>query len=294
MQSETPYAMTLSPFHTSRWPRSIVNVADYDGGERLTLSWDLGRVSETEKKQAIRQWCLKLPELQHVRWLSLWTHVTQPLFDAACQIHDLECFNTKGSNVKSLRAIEHLRKLRYLSIGKSTKVESVEPLAALSDLKQLHIENFKSITDFSPLLALTGLESLSVTGSMWTRQKVASLEPFAHMTWLQTLTVDTSSVHSLRPLANLKNLKELGVGGRLPMQEYAWLAAKLPNTECRWFSAYFELASSGIGRCKKCNQNSEVMLTGKGAGCACKHCDKEKVQRHEAAFHEAMERAKAE
>jgi hypothetical protein len=284
VQSETTDPATEYPFHVSHWPKAIVDPDEYDGGDRLRLSWDLGRVSEAEKKQAIRQWCLKLPELQHVRWLSIWSRVTPPLFEAACQMRNLECLQIKWSNVRRLDPIAGLGQLRYLSIGSSTKVESVQPLAALSGLRLLEIENFKLISDFSPLLSLTALESLAVTGSMWTRQKVATLEPFAAMTWLKTLAVDTSNIKSLRPLANLRSLETLGVGGRLPMEEYAWLAAKLPDTQCRWFSPYLDLASTGIGHCPQCRQDSKVMLTGKGARVLCRSCDKEKLQRHEVAF----------
>jgi len=38
------------PFHVSQWPKSIAHYGDYDGTERLRLSWDLGRLSEKEKK----------------------------------------------------------------------------------------------------------------------------------------------------------------------------------------------------------------------------------------------------
>lgn len=129
---------------------------------------------------------------------------------------------------------------------------------------------------------------------MWTRQKVGSLEPFARMTWLESLALDTTNIDSLRPLASLTNLKSLDLGGRLPMQEYAWLAAKLPDTEFRWFAPYLDLAPSGIDRCKKCGKESMAMLTGRGAGTICRFCDEKKVQRHEAAFNTARENVKAE
>jgi len=272
------------PFHFSHWPRSIATPEEYDGSDRLMLSWDLGVVEEKEKKRAIQKWCGKLPELQNLRWLSIWSHVTQPLFGAACKTINLECFQIKWSNIKSLHGIQQLEKLRHLQIGSSTRVESLQPLTSLTGLKILEIENFKLISDFTPLQSLVSLESLAVTGSMWTRQKVASLEPFARMTWLEHLSVDTSNIESLRPLASLKGLKSLDVGGRLPMQEYAWLSAKLPNTDCRWFSPYLDLASSGIGHCKTCKNDSMVMLTGRGTKTLCRLCDKDVVDRHAAAF----------
>ena len=272
------------PFHVKQWPKTIIHPEEYDGGEALSLSWDLGSVDEAEKKKVIRAWTAKLPTLQHLRKLKLWTHVTQPVFDAACTLAGLEVLQVKWSNIQNLDAIARLQHLRALSIGSSTRVKSIEPLTSLSSMQLLEIENFKSISDFSPLTKLNTLEHLTVAGSMWSRQAIASLEPFAAMTWLTSLGVDTSSVTSLRPLAALTGLKELSVGGKLPFEEYAWLAAKLPNTWCRWFAPYYELAGSGYSNCKSCKQDSMVMLTGKGKPILCKHCDAVKVNRHVASF----------
>jgi hypothetical protein len=274
----------MHPFHASLWPRAIVYPSEYEGGERLTLSWDLGRVEDKEKKDVIKQWSARLPQLDNVEGLSLWTMVTAPVFEAACQMKNLAYLQIKGSNVKDLGAIGALEKLRYLHIGSSTKVESIEPLAALTGLRFLSLENFKLIGDFSPLLALKNLETLSVGGSMWARQDVGTLETFAGMTWLKELEVDTVGVDTLKPLARLTGLEYLGIGGRLPMEEYAWLAAKLPATRCEWFGPYRELAGTGMGVCKQCKNDAMVMLTGKGAKTVCRLCDQDKVEKHAAAF----------
>jgi len=282
------------PFHVSQWPKSIAHYGDYDGTERLRLSWDLGRLSEKEKKQAIKQWSERLPELHDVRWLSLWSHVAPPVFEAVCQMTGLECLQIKWSNVRDISAIGNLRNMRYLYFGSSTKIESIEPLSALSNLHLLEIENFKLITDFSLLTRLNSLESLAVTGSMWARQDVGALETFSKMTWLKSLALDTWKVETLRPLANLQALQFLDLGNRLPMAEYAWLSAMLPNTQCRWFKPYLDLAGIGFSRCTQCKQDSKVMLTGKGAKLLCRFCDSKHVERHEAAFNEAKLRATAE
>ncbi|MBI1772458.1 MAG: hypothetical protein HYR68_08965 [Burkholderiales bacterium] len=266
------------------WPRSIIYPDAYDGGETLALHWDLGAVPDNEKKKVIQIWSAKLPELTNVRRLNLWTHVTQPVFDAACKMPALEHLQIKWSNLKSLRGIEQLQNLRRLNIGSSAKIESLDPLRKLSQLKVLDIENFKLISDFSPLLDLTTLESLSVTGSMWSRQNLGSIEPFTEMTWLKSLCIDTSHIASIKALASLKGLQYLGVGGRLPMEEYAWLSAKLPNTQCKWFFPYLNFSALGAGPCEKCKTGSKLMLTGKGARVLCEVCDKAKIEKYEASF----------
>lgn len=269
------------PFHVSRWPRSVIHPHEYDGGEFLSLSWDLGSVvDEAEKKRVIKAWIGALPGLRNLRGLRVWSHVTQPLFDALCQLDQLEVLQLKWSNVRDLGRITALQRLRALSIGSSTRVQSIEPLADLLSLELLEIENFKLITDFSPLTRLVNLASLAVTGSMWSRQAVGSLEPFAAMTWLTSLALDTSSVSSIQALGALKGLRHLDLGGRLPYEEYARLSAQLPDTECRWFAPYLELAESGFSPCKRCGQPSMLMLTGKGKPILCRHCDAAKLDKH--------------
>jgi len=279
--------VTDYPFHVSKWPQAIIDPDAIVDGDALSLSWDLGVVSEAEKKKIIKAWVKKLPTLKHLKRLQLWAQVTQPVVDAACELQQLEVFHIKWSNIQDLSAISKLHNLQALSIGSSTRVKSIEPLSVLQSLTLLELENFKSISDFSPLTKLKALKSLAVTGSMWSRQAIENLDPFASMTWLSSLTIDTSSVSSLKPLGCLTGLRELGLGGRLPFEEYAWLSAKLPNTECRWFKPFLELAGIGYSACPSCHEDSMVMLTGKGKKVLCKHCDAAKVAKHVDLFNSA-------
>ena len=291
MQYAPPDLSTSNPFRATQWPRPIVDPDEYDGGEHLVLAWDLGPLSAAEKKSAIKAWCARLPELKDVRWLNIWSRTPQPLFDAACRMSGLECLQFKLTTCTQFDAITALKGLRYLYIGSSTKVSSLEPLSRLAGLRLLELENFKLIADFSPLLSLTALESLAVTGGVWSTQDVGSLEPFGRMTWLRSLALDTTKVASLRPLAGLADLQRLGVGGKLPMAEYAWLAAQLPRAECRWFHPWLDMAESGIGTCKTCGHKTMVMLTGKGARTLCRDCDAAAVQRHAQAFRAVKDEA---
>ncbi|WP_150048571.1 leucine-rich repeat domain-containing protein [Methylomonas rhizoryzae] len=279
------------PFRFDRWPKGIAYPQDHDGGDSLMISIDLGAVEESTKKKIIHEWCAFLPGQAGLKRLSLWSHVNQPLFEAACQLDGLEVLQIKWSNITKLDSIRKLKNLQALSIGSSTKIQSIEPLADLISLHLLEIENFKKIVDFFPFTRLKNLEYLSVTGSMWTRQNVGSMEPFAEMTWLKSLAIDTTHVKSIRPLARLTQLENLDIGGRLPFEEYAWLSAKLPNTDCRWFSPYLELSESGYSPCKTCGQKAMVMLTGRGKPVICKFCEADKLNKHVAVFNAARQNA---
>jgi hypothetical protein len=281
-----------SPHHIRAWPKSIVHPDEHDSGTTLSVDWDLGRIPEKEKKKVIGSWVRALPSFRNLTHLRVWSHVTQPLFNAVCELPNLEALQLKWSNVRSLDAVTKLRALKALSIGSSTRIESIAPLAELPFLELLEIENFKLITDFSPLVSLRSLRDLSVTGSMWSKQAVESLAPFAQMTWLSSLRIDTSSVKSLRALESLKALKSLGIGGRLPTEEYAWLSTKLPNTECRWFQPYFDLSNFGGSPCKSCGESSMVMVTGRGKPVLCRHCDQVALEKYVRQFEQACAEAR--
>lgn len=283
------------PFDSRKWPRAITYPNDFDGGDSLRLSWDpSGSIDESERKKIIRDWIAILPTLSHLKRLSLWTHVTQPVFEAACEIKQLHVFQIKWSNITDLSPISALKDLRALSIGSSTRVQSIGSLAELHALKLLELENFKLITDFSPLTHLRALEDLAITGGMWSQQTVDSLEPIASMSSLTSLAIDTSSILSLRPLARMTGLRHLGLSGRMPFDEYAWLSVKLPRTACSRFAPFIELSELGHSACVKCQQHAMVMVTGKGKPTLCKSCDAAKLAKHVAQFEAARALARCE
>jgi hypothetical protein len=280
-----------NPFHVDRWPAAILHPDEYRPAEYLALAWDPEAQTSARQKKLLDEWIARLPSFTDVRHLRIPWQVNQPLFDAACRMRDLRTLRIKWSSIRSLERITDLASLQALSLGSSTKIESIEPLATLSSLQVLGLENLRRISDFSPLARLTGLRSLSVTGSMWSRQTVDSLKPFARMTWLESLSVDTAHIRSLRPLARLRGLKTLHLGGRLPYTEYAWLAAKLPDTECQWFAPYLSLS---FGPCPRCKSGTRVMVTGRGKPVLCRACDAEKLAKHVAMFELARSAARDE
>jgi hypothetical protein len=279
--------LAFNPFLRAHWPPAVAAPSDWDGSERLNISF--GTADRAGERRLLRAWCEALPEMRGLRWLGIASRVPQPLFDAICAVQDLECLKIKHSGVVRLDAISGATSLRYLRLGSSPKVESVAPLAALPRLRMLELENLAKVSDFSALASLTTLESLSVTGSMWSRQDVGALAPFAALTQLRALSLDTAKVSSLRPLAGLTNLRRLGLGGRLPMQEYAWLSARLPDAACQWFAPW--VMSASFGPCRACLSTPRVMLTGRGGGVLCRRCDAARLAKHEAAF--ALARATA-
>ena len=99
------------------------------------------------------------------------------------------------------------------------------------------------------------------------------------MTNLKLLEITNvkSTDKSLSALAELKNLNELLIANFFPMEEFARLSIKLPNTKCTWFKPYVPIESF---ECKNCGSNSMVMLTGKGKSIICSICNSNKLNKH--------------
>lgn len=267
------------PFVNKKWrDKSLRLPEEYQGSNYVTLQWDFGD-NPKNKASIVKDWQLKLKNI-NLKGLNIWSYTNQPLFDAACSTHSMESLKIKWSGIKDLSEISKLQNLKHLSIGSSTQIESLAPLASLQNLEWLEVENLKKIQDFSPLLKLKKLKVLAVTGSMWTKAEVNSLEPFIKMKWLDALILDTNKVNDIKPLSQLKQLKFLSTDGRHPYQDFVYLMKAMPETDCPWFEPYIDLSDSGISSCKKCKKDVMVMLTGKGQRTICRECNKEKFLSH--------------
>lgn len=184
--------------------------------------------------------------------------------------------------ISDLRCLSRLPDLEVLRLDSCPSIESLAQLGDFTDLNGLGIENFKNVHDVEPLAKLTNLRQLAVEGSIWTRMKIDSLAPLSSLERLEFLGLTSLKVvdESLAPLANLKNLRQLFLTNAYPFEEFARLAAQLPNTECQWFAPYV----STTLKCEECDEEDRVLLTGKGKSLLCPRCDAKRLQRHVAAF----------
>ena len=195
-------------------------------------------------------------------------------------LRELYCeYNLRITDVSCLKTLPHLEVLR---LDSCFKITSLEQLGEFTHLSGLGLENFKYVHDIKPLAKLTKLRQLAVEGSIWTAMKIDSLAPLSNLEELEYLGLAGLKVldKSLAPLGNLKKLKKLFVGNYFPLAEFARLAAMLPNTECAGFAPYFSINL----RCKKCNEEKRVLLTGKGTSNLCPRCDGKRLQKHVAEF----------
>lgn len=190
-------------------PKSVQDLGAIRADGRLNVACTQTSRSASEQRKLVAIWCKALPTLKGVRHLWLSSRVPQKLFDAACQVPDLESLYIKWSGIKRLGALEASHSLRYLHIGSSTGVESIEPLRSLKSLKWLGLESFARIRSLDPLMELVDLEGLTVEGSMWKTQHIETLAPIGKLVNLRYLALTNlrSIDRTLSPLFNLQKLE---------------------------------------------------------------------------------------
>lgn len=185
-------------------------------------------------------------------------------------------------------ALTNLSSLKVLTLNSCSPINSLNQISEFQNLEGLLIENFKNVHSIDPLSKLRKLKQLGVSGSIWTKMKIDTLTPLATLASLEYLDLTSLKVNdeSLRPLEALTQMRELNIANYYPMQEFARLSGKLPNTHCTWFAPFIQTNF----QCEKCGRSSRVMLTGKGKPVLCRNCDAVRLKRHV----EEFERARCE
>jgi len=201
----------------------------------------------------------------------------------------LENLFIEGLKSESIVPLRKLKSLKVLSIETCATIDSLVEFSRLHGLEGLSMGHFRNVHVLDPLAELVNLEQLAVAGSMWTRMKVESLRPLASLRRLKYLHLTNlkSVEESLRPIAEMIDLELLEIANFYPTEQFAWLSGRLKNTECIWFKPYAQLPFD----CKRCQQRTMVMLSGKGKPKLCTSCDAERLERHIAVFNEIAAKA---
>jgi len=224
-----------------RVPKEITYYEDYKPAETLVLEiTQLDRVSTYRQNKIVDQWCAELPNLEEVKYLWFVSRVNQKMFDAACQVPNLEGLFIKWSGIKNIDSLRIPKGLRHLRLGGSSQVESIDVLGELDSLVTLDLQQLNKISDFSILSKLTNLEGLGLDGGMWTAQKIDTLKPLANLRNLKYLTLINTRLKdkSFDPLLNLTELVCFESSWNYPEAEFEKLKSlpnlKYGNVETSW------------------------------------------------------------
>ena len=203
----------------------------------------------------------------------------QEHFDALVPRLDVERLQFYDMRVLDLGAIRAVPSLRHLALRWNTKLVDLQPLAGLT-LVTLVLDDTPRAKDLTPLAALTELEELEFGGGVWTRNTAATLAPLAALPRLRELSLWNLKVEEggLRPLAGCRALRRLELSNQFETEDYAYLAARLPEVEAGRLAPYTRLATPITDK--------DVMITGKRKPLLSSTKDAERIARYELAFWE--------
>jgi hypothetical protein len=203
--------------------------------------------------------------------------IRQKHFEALCARLDVQAIQFYEMRVDDLGALARIDSLRHLAIRWNTKLVDIAPLRPLT-LTTLILEDTPHVRDLAPLSALAGLRHVEFCGGVWNRNTAASLAPLATLPRLEDLALTNLKVesHGLRPLARCRALQHLRVSNQFPTEEYAYLSAKLPHTECHLFAPYLKLQHP--------IDDKDVMVVGRRKPLLNSRKDAERLARYELAF----------
>lgn len=211
-------------------PNSVTSSTEYSGDDLLNIACtQLEKYSE--QKKIVKDWCKVLPSLENVKYLWFTSQVNQDLFDAVCEMKNLNGLFIKWSSIKDINNIQKLKSLKHLHIGSSSQIKDVRILADLTNIETLDLQNIKSLTDISPICELTRLQGLGIDGDWGKNQTIDTLSPISKLQNLKYITLIGTKItdQSLKPLADINSLERVWTALWFRKSEFEYLYNNLPN-----------------------------------------------------------------
>ena len=166
--------------------------------------------------------------------------VNQAFFDEICELKALQYLELNDLTIEVLEPIAGLHDLRTLKLSDVRKVECFDSVLKLPKLERLFIENAKHLTHLEFLADAHHLRSIGIEGSMWTMQKVATLEPLSGLSNLEALFMVSARLidKDLSYLATCPKLRILQCARFAPKTRFEDLRRLMPDLECQWCECY--------------------------------------------------------
>lgn len=225
----------------NKWPpNSISYIENFRPVTKLNLNITQLGLKTGDQKKLLQFWCNEMPKLKTVRYLWFCSRVNQEMFEAACEMDNLEGLFIKWSGIKKIDSLLKLKNLKHLHIGSSAQIENIRVFRDINWLTTLSLEQLNNVTDFTDIAGMTNLQGLGIDGSIWTAQKIDTLQPIGQLRGLKYLTLTNTRTKnkSFDPILNLKELVRFNSSWNYPVREFEKLKGlpnlKYGNVETSW------------------------------------------------------------
>ena len=211
-------------------PEAITNFNKYVSTDKLNLNITQLNTSPNEQKKIVKQWGDELQRLTTVKYLWFSSRVNQEMFEAACEMKNLEGLYIKWSGIKKIDSLIKLKRLKHLHIGSSGQIQSIKVFRDINWLITLNLEQLNKVSDFTDISGMTNLRGLGIDGSIWTAQIIDTLKPLQDLINLKYLTLTNTRIKdkSFDPILKLKELVRFNSSWNYPESEFDKLSF-LPN-----------------------------------------------------------------
>lgn len=225
----------------------------------------------------------RIPELSHLQ--AIWANPASiSLFRAAARAPALRALYVCHFRRLAEVPLAGAPALQHLMLGWAPQLVDLTFLQDLPALRTVYLEDMKRV-DLATLPHLPKLTGFHLGGGMWSALKVESLAPLSRLPGLRYLRLSNvrPTDGQLRPLSELRELRELYLPNFFELEEVARLAGALPNVASNTLTPVFAsreggLPASGPYLCPKCGGTRE-MMTGRPVSLLCSVCDATKYRR---------------
>lgn len=166
--------------------------------------------------------------------------VDQKFLDEICELHQLEYLEMETVTAADISALTSLPKLRHLKIYGLRNAKDLACLTEIKALQKLFLENTKHLSDIEFLDNTQCLEVLGIEGSMYTKQKIPTLQPISKLKSLESVFLTSVQLtdKNLDYLADLPKLRYLSCARFAPKSSFQSLRNLMPNLNCSWCDNY--------------------------------------------------------
>jgi len=166
----------IEQFYWSHQIRQPITLK-YDNPDIYTTNiLGVGFYDYDRKSKDIKAWTSILESLDNVEYLWTFHKLNQETFNSICRMKNLKGLCIKWSSVVDLDQINQLQNLLHLKLGLSSSIERLDPIEEIQQLITFQIETNSNQLKINALKSLLHLEGLILSGGMYKKCKVDSLD----------------------------------------------------------------------------------------------------------------------